>query len=208
MSKTAVIVDYGLGNIFSVDKACSAAGFICSCSDDATQFAAYDALVLPGVGAFGDAIARLQAKGLDKAIAQFASSGRPVLGICLGMQLLFSESEEFGRHQGLNLLPGRVVRFPATAIREKVPQIQWNTIHTQRQNSKLLTDIEDGAFVYFLHSFYAIPDRREISLTTTNYAGTTYCSAVESKNVMGVQFHPERSGDVGMKLLRNFFDLA
>jgi len=205
--KTVAIVDYGLGNIFSVSKACHRVGLDPLTTEDPSALLNSDAAILPGVGAFGDASARLRTRGLDTALCEFAKSGRPLLGICLGMQLLFSHSEEFGLHPGLGLLEGSVLRFPSGVKEEKVPQIQWNTLRFP-QPSKLFQGLNDPVYMYFLHSYYVLPDDPRLTVATTQYAGTDYASAVELNNVMAVQFHPERSGDQGLELLKNFSRLV
>ena len=199
------IVDYGVGNLFSL---CSSLRFLglesCVSADPAVLHAA-DKLILPGVGAFGDAAEKLRKSGLDRVVLEEAGRGKPLLGICLGMQLLFETSEEYGVHQGLGLLRGRVVgmegRLPETL---KIPHIGWNALHITRP-SPLLREIREGECVYFVHSFYA-EDCGDSLIATAEY-GRELTAAVQKENVMGCQFHPEKSGDVGLRILRAFSEV-
>ena len=199
------IVDYGVGNLFSL---CSSLRFLgldsCVSADPAVLHGA-DKLILPGVGAFGDAAEKLRKSGLDRVVLEEAGRGKPLLGICLGMQLLFETSEEYGVHQGLGLLRGRVVgmegRLPETL---KIPHIGWNALHITRP-SPLLREIREGECVYFVHSFYA-EDCGDSLIATAEY-GRELTAAVQKENVMGCQFHPEKSGDVGLRILRAFSEV-
>ena len=199
------IVDYGVGNLFSL---CSSLRFLglesCVSADPAVLHGA-DKLILPGVGAFGDAAEKLRKSGLDRVVLEEAGRGKPLLGICLGMQLLFETSEEYGVHQGLGLLRGRVVgmegRLPETL---KIPHIGWNALHITRP-SPLLREIKEGECVYFVHSFYA-EDCGDSLIATAEY-GRELTAAVQKENVMGCQFHPEKSGDVGLRILRAFSEV-
>lgn len=200
------IVDYGVGNLRSVQKALEHVGAAAVVSGDPAALDAARGVVLPGVGAFGDGMANLRARGLVEPLLRHAEAGKPLLGICLGMQLLFDESEEMGRHRGLGLLPGRVVRFPASGL--KVPHIGWNqlrnTQHTIRSTSReLLADVPDGAYAYFVHSYYPVPDEASDVLATTEY-GVEFASVVGRERVWGAQFHPEKSQEVGLQILANF----
>lgn len=201
------ILDYGLGNIFSVAQAASRIGFEVTVSEKPAELGRSDALILPGVGAFGDAIGRLKEKELDLVINDFISSNRPLLGICLGMQLMFDKSSEFGCHTGLRLLSGEIVHFPRNVEGGKVPQIQWNKVQFDGQ-SRLFSGMESGCFMYFLHSFYALPADNGYFQARSEYAGIEYCCALEKGNVFAVQFHPERSGEVGLSLLENYYKIA
>lgn len=196
-----VIVDAGIGNLRSVQKVFELLGAtpLITCDPQTILYA--DAIVLPGVGAFGDGMQGLRQNGLDKAICQFIERGRPFLGICVGLQLLFTESEEMGVHPGLGILPGRVVRFPQSLT---VPHMGWNQIH-QRRDHPLLKGISDGAFVYFAHSYHAITDDETILVATTEY-GDHFPSIVARENIWAVQFHPEKSSRVGLIILRNFLE--
>ena len=193
------IVDYGMGNLRSVQKAFEFVGASAVITDQPSEVVRAERVVLPGVGAFGDAMRNLKAAGLIDPIVKAISDGRPFLGICLGLQLMFSESEEMGHYQGLDILPGRVVRFPDG---ERIPQIGWNQIHIRR-DTPLLAGVPDGAFFYFVHSYYVAPDRDSDAVATTDY-GIDYTSIAGNGRAFGVQFHPEKSQDAGLKLLKNF----
>ena len=160
-------------------------------------------LILPGVGAFGDAMENLRRDGLDAAIREAVNAGKPLLGLCLGLQLLFTHSEEFGSHKGLDLIPGNVRRFSDPGLR--VPHVGWNQIEAIQQNP-LLKDIPEGSYFYFVHSFFVDPERRENSLCWTEY-GHRFCSVACKDKGWGAQFHPEKSQETGKKLLRNFLSI-
>jgi glutamine amidotransferase len=193
------IVDYGIGNLRSVQKAFEAIGADVRLITTPAELAGAEAIVLPGVGAFGDGMDNLRVAGFVEPLRQAAQAGRPLLGICLGLQLLFDESEEMGRHIGLGLLPGRVRRFAGEL---KVPQIGWNQIHWRRP-SPLNAGVTDGAYAYFVHSYYVEPANPADVIATTEY-GVEYASIAGRDNIMGLQFHPEKSQDVGLRLLTNF----
>lgn len=195
------IIDYGVGNLRSVQKAFEAVGAPARLVGSPAELEEARALVLPGVGAFGDGMAMLSERGFVPALLGVVRAGRPLLGICLGMQLLFQESEEMGRHAGLGILPGRVVRFAGDL---KVPQIGWNQLWWRRPNP-LLAGVPDGSYAYFVHSYYVQPADAAHVLAETDY-GIFYPSVVGKGNVFGVQFHPEKSQDVGMRILRNFVE--
>lgn len=208
MSINIVIIDYGMGNLRNVQKAFEHIGVTAHISPDAADLMQADGLVLPGVGAFGKAMDNLCRASLVDPIQQSVQRGRPLLGICLGLQLLFQESEEMGLHQGLGLLPGRVVRF---AEGLKVPHVGWNQLHLANDHGRapdkpehaLLEDISDASYAYFVHSFYGIPSDPSCLLATTRY-GVEFASLVGQDNVFGIQPHPEKSQEVGLKLLGNF----
>ena len=193
------IIDYGVGNLFSLRSSFSAIGVEAFVSGDAAELANADRLILPGVGAFGDAARKLRDSGLDTFVKEQAASGKPLMGICLGMQLLFEKSYEYGEHEGLGLLRGQVVgmngRLPAEL---KIPHMGWNALQLTKP-AKLL---EDGSYVYFVHSFYA--ENCEASLAAVTDYGIPITAAVESRNIFGCQFHPEKSGNVGLEILRKF----
>ena len=194
------IVDYGMGNLASVKKALDFIGEDSLITDDAKMISKASGVILPGVGAFAPAMENLRSKGLDEAIKEFASSGRPFLGICLGMQLLMDGSEEGASSaspvKGLGIIPGMVKKFPDMGL--KVPQIGWNSLTDVK--GSLLTE---GDYVYFVHSYYCDPAREEDCAAMTDY-GIRYCSSFESGNVFATQFHPEKSGEAGLQILGKF----
>jgi glutamine amidotransferase len=199
------IVDYGMGNLRSVQKAFERVGRAAEVTRDPDRIASAPGVVLPGVGAFGACMTNLRGLGLDPPVVHAIRSGVPFLGICLGMQLLFEESEEFGPVAGLGVLPGRVVRFPSEPGR-KVPHMGWNSLRIVRP-SAALSGIGDGAYVYFVHSYYPAPADPALIATTTPY-GEEFASSVARDNVFACQFHPEKSQRVGLRLLENFVHLT
>ena len=201
MSMTAII-DYGVGNLFSLCSSLKSIGAEAIVTPDADTIRAADRIILPGVGAFADAAAKLRATGLDKVLLEEAQKGKPIMGICLGMQMLFETSLEYGEHKGLGLIPGRVVPM-AGYIPEglKIPHIGWNALQ-KTGNSRLLSGVAEGDFVYFVHSFHA--QGCEYSLVAVTEYGMTVTAAVQKENVMGCQFHPEKSGQVGLAILKAF----
>lgn len=197
------IVDYGVGNLFSLKSSLAAVGADTVVTSDRNKLRAADRIILPGVGAFGDAAEKLRAAGLDEFLIAEAGEGKPLLGICLGMQLLFERSFEYGEHRGLGLIPGEI-----RPIREvvpenlKIPHIGWNALHFSRRRHPLFRDVREGDCVYFVHS-YAAFGCGESLLATAEY-GAELTAAAACKNVMGCQFHPEKSGPVGLSILRAF----
>lgn len=199
------IVDYGMGNLHSVSKAVERLGYEPLVTGVDEQILAADGIILPGVGAYGDAMEHLRETGLDEVMKKAAASGTtPLLGICLGMQLLFSESEEHGRHKGLNILPGSVIRFSGSDF--KVPHMGWNSLQFKNPEHPLFAGLEEG-HVYFVHSYHVLPEAKSHLLAVTDY-GTEVTAIVGHGNVYGMQFHPEKSGELGMSLLRNFLGLT
>ena len=199
------IIDYGAGNLQSVEKALRHIGCDCFVTADPAELRQARAAVLPGVGAFGDAAALLRERGLDRVVVEEARRGKPLLGICLGMQLLFERSLEYGEHPGLGLIPGQVEPIaPVIPKGYKVPHIGWNALRfpAGRPRSGLFRYVEEGECVYFVHSYYA--SRCDAYVTATAEYGAELTAAVERENVMGVQFHPEKSGAVGLRILRAF----
>lgn len=194
------IIDYGMSNLRSVRHALEYLGADARIVDSPETIKHARALVLPGDGAFGPAMENLRACGWVEPLTRAIESGIPLLGICLGMQLLFDMSEEMGEHRGLGILRGRVRKFPLRA--GKIPQIGWNQLRV-RASSKFLNGVNDGAYTYFVHSYYCQADEANIIAATTEY-GIEYASVVEKGNVWGAQFHPEKSGALGLKLLQNF----
>lgn len=199
------IIDYGVGNLFSLRCSFAAIGAeVCVTSDPDTICRA-DKIVLPGVGAFADAASKLRAQGLDGLLCQEAAKGKPILGICLGMQLLFEKSYEYGEHEGLGLIPGAVRPiWDVIPCELKVPHIGWNTLHFVKE-SPLFSYIKPGDYVYFVHSYYA-SDCAEAVIADTHY-GAMLTAAVQKNNVFGCQFHPEKSGDVGLRILKAFAEM-
>ena len=199
------IVDYGVGNLFSLKSSLGMIGAEAVVTGEEAVIAGADRIILPGVGAFGDAAKKLRKSGLDRTVIRQAKSGKPLLGICLGMQLLFERSFEYGEHQGLGLVKGSVVGMEGRIPPElKIPHIGWNALHVTREHG-LLKYIQDGDFVYFVHSFYGADCERSV-IATAEY-GRELTAAVAADNVMGCQFHPEKSGQVGLNILRAFCEM-
>ncbi|MFQ5575761.1 MAG: imidazole glycerol phosphate synthase subunit HisH [Anaerolineae bacterium] len=197
------IVDYGVGNLRNVQKAFAAVGVRAAVSGRPADISAAAALILPGVGAFGDAVGTLRRRGLAEPVAAAAQSGVPLLGICVGMQLLFDHSDEMGHHTGLGLIPGRVTRFPAGLT---VPHMGWNQIVPARPHP-LLNGIAPGSFAYFAHSYLCRPEQAAHVIAHTDYHGL-FAGVVAHKTIVGIQFHPEKSQRVGLQLLKNFADFC
>lgn len=199
------LVDYGVGNLFSLKSSFGAIGEEVEVVSDADRLALADKIILPGVGAFEDAANKLRRSGLDQALLAQAEAGKPLMGICLGMQLLFEESYEYGVHKGLGLIPGQV-RPIAEVIPEdyKIPHIGWNGLHMQKE-SPIFQRISQGDCVYFVHSYYAT-GCEPFTIATTEY-GAELTAAVQRENVFGCQFHPEKSGNVGLNILKAFAQL-
>jgi len=193
------IVDYGMGNLKSVEKGFKKVGIDAIVTSNPKAVDDANAIVLPGVGAFRDCIRNLSDLSLTEAVITSINKGKPFLGICLGLQVLFSESEEFGTCKGLDIFRGKVVRFQE---RLKVPHMGWNTVKIINR-PPILSDIEDNSFFYFVHSFYVVPEDKGIIATTTDY-GTTFTSMVWKDNIFATQFHPEKSQDLGLKVLAGF----
>src|SRR3990172_7900100 len=193
------IVDYGMGNLKSVEKGFKKVGIDTTVTSNPGVVDNAEAVVLPVVGAFKDCIRNLTGLSLTEAVITSINKGKPFLGICLGLQVLFSESEEFGTCKGLDLFRGKVVRFQEGL---KVPHMGWNNVKIINR-PPILSDIEDNAFFYFVHSFYVVPEDRDVIATTTDY-GTTFTSMVWKDNIFATQFHPEKSQDLGLKVLAGF----
>jgi glutamine amidotransferase len=205
------IIDYGIGNLFSVLKACEAVGLSAQITNKKKDIGRSDAILLPGVGAFGDAMLNLGKLDLVEPIRDYAKSGKPLMGVCLGMQLLLTESEEFSIQKGLNIIEGACIRFPSfdDSFRKiKVPQIMWNTIYPSKGNSfeknTLLENINPGEYMYFVHSYYAKLQNSNEVLSLTDYNGVEYCSSIHKDNIFAFQFHPEKSGTQGLKIYQKF----
>lgn len=197
------IIDYGAGNLHSVKNALDFLGVKSVITSSASEILSADKVILPGVGAFGDAMNSLRERNLDKVVASAAESSKPLLGICLGLQLMFEESEETPGVKGLSLFKGRIIKIPDTGL--KIPHMGWNDIEVSKE-SKILHGIGKNPFVYFVHSYYINAEDEKIVSAYTTY-GAKLGIAIEDKNVFATQFHPEKSGDTGMKILKNFTDL-
>jgi glutamine amidotransferase len=212
------IIDFGLGNLFSVQRACERAGFLAEITSAKEVVLAADGVILPGVGAFGDAMENLRRADLVSPLRSIAHAGKPVIGICLGQQLLMSESEEFGHHRGLGLIEGTVVRFRDPVDRDgrslKVPHVGWSRIRRPEEpggngdpwDGSPLDGLPDGTYMYFVHSFHVQPADRSVRLSVTNYGDAEFCSAVRLRNICAFQFHPERSGPAGLSIYRRMAD--
>jgi imidazole glycerol-phosphate synthase subunit HisH len=204
MNRRIVIIDYGMGNLRNVQKAFERIGAEARITRSKKEILAASAIVLPGVGAFKDCMENLEKYGLIAPLLKCVKGGKPYLGICLGLQILFGESEEFGSHKGLGLIDGRVVRFkPDTE--HKVPHMGWNTIEVQKE-CPFLEEVRDGTFFYFVHSYYVVPEEKKWVSTLTQY-GVPFTSSVWKENIFATQFHPEKSQENGLKILENFVRL-
>ncbi len=200
-----IVVDYGMGNLRSVAKALEKVGLENKISSKPQDIEDSSAVVVPGVGAFGDAIKHLDERGLLEPIIKSIEKGKAYLGICLGLQILFEKGFEFGEHKGLGILKGKVVRFKRKEG-FKIPHMGWNQIWKNKEEG-LFSNIKDGEYFYFVHSFYVIPDDNDVISSTTDYINW-FCSSVQKDNIWAVQFHPEKSQKVGLKLLKNFKDFV
>lgn len=202
------IIDFKLSNLFSVAHACEYVGIDAEITSDPKELADADGLILPGVGAFADAMKNLDNFGLTQVIFQHIKNNKPFMGVCLGMQLLFERSLEFGEHKGLGVFKGSVERFNNRSEYKnlRIPHIGWDKIEVKKE-TPLLKGFKNGDFMYFVHSYFCNPLDRDIIATTTNYDGFEFVSAVSKKNVFAVQFHPEKSGKNGPTLYKNFADL-
>ncbi len=200
------IVDYNMGNLASVINAFVKVGADATLESDPSKLSSYDKLILPGVGAFGDAMQHLKENGMDKAVQNFAASGKPLLGICLGMQLLFESSEEFGTTQGLGLIPGKVVAFDESKFDHplKVPHMGWNELFVQKDTA-IFEGLTKEFYLYFVHSYHAVCDDA-YAIGKTHY-GYEFVSAVQNGNIYGIQPHPEKSHENGLKIIENFAKL-
>ena len=200
------IIDYGVGNLFSLKSSLSSLGADVIVTADENELKNADQIILPGVGAFEDAIKKLRETSLDKVVIELAKSGKPLMGICLGMQLLFDKSYEYGEHEGLGLIKGEIVPIKDDVSADlKIPHIGWNALKFEYGTSPIFADINDGDCVYFVHSFYAKNCAKNV-IATTEY-GATLTAAVADKNVFGCQFHPEKSGKIGLAILKSFINI-
>ena len=204
------IIDYGMGNLRSVQKGFEKIGSDAIITDNPQDVLRADRIVLPGVGAFRDCMHNLEQGGFVEPILKVVAEGRPFLGICVGMQLLFSDSVEFGLYNGLNIIPGHVLRFPdqmtVAGEKLKVPQMGWNQLSFKRR-PPAFEGVADGSNVYFVHSYYVKPDDEQVIATTTDY-GIEFCSSVWRDNIVATQFHPEKSQAIGLQILKNFAEFT
>lgn len=208
MNKTVAIVDYGLGNLFSIQQACKQVGMETVITSNREIIDQAAAIILPGVGAFGEAMASLKELGLERPLRNAASDGKPFLGICLGMQLLMKESFEFGRHEGLGILDGSVMYLKEEGFLQtslKIPHIGWSAISMCKSwQYSLLDGLETGVAMYFVHSFYCKLADTSLVLSWTEFGSSVFCSSLRKDNVEAVQYHPERSGRQGLRIYENF----
>ncbi len=204
------IIDYGLGNIFSINKALKIFTENVVITESGNGLGGFDALILPGVGSFKAGMAGLEIRDLVEPVRSFAKSGKPILGICLGAQLMLDKGYEFGECNGMGIISGKVIKFPQLSGGVKIPHIGWNRIRSSALNlkDKLLSSVKNGSYFYFVHSYTLEPKKKENVLAETEYGGHKFCSIIKSGNVYGCQFHPEKSGEVGLKFLANFIELA
>ncbi len=206
------IIDYKMSNLFSIKHACDFVGGASSITSDKKDIKNADAIILPGVGAFGAAMQNLKKLDLLDLIIQLVEKKKPFMGVCLGMQLFFSQSEEFGIHKGLNLIQGKIMRFPSSygsKNKIKVPQIGWNKIYHVKKKKKQwglspLSDVKEFAYMYFVHYYYCCPSNKEDEVCATSYEGVEYCSGILHNNIFAVQFHPEKSGQIGLQIYKNW----
>jgi len=209
--KAVGIIDYNLGNLFSVCQACKEVGIQIVMCTEASDLSSLDAYILPGVGSFKEAMNNLRASGMDAVLIEEVKKGKPLFGICLGLQLLFDTSEEFGETEGLGILKGRVKKFPnRTPKGEKIriPNIGWNSVEIQQSRIPGITtpliEISENDYVYFIHSYYVETDNKECVLSKTKYESVNYISSVQQGNIFATQFHPEKSGEKGLSIYRNW----
>jgi glutamine amidotransferase len=210
IKKKVVIVDYGLGNLYSILQACNHVGYTPVISSCKEEILSADYLILPGVGAFKIAMNHLKERGLIEVIKEYAESSKPLMGVCLGMQLLFDSSEEFGKHDGLGLIAGTIKKLPDTfkGCKIKIPHIGWNKLFPAELSfvNSPLEELTNKDFMYFVHSYYAEPTNNLEILTYTYYQEFKYCSSVQKNNIFGFQFHPEKSGEEGLSIYKNFLN--
>ncbi|MGY4383090.1 glutamine amidotransferase [Pedobacter sp. UYP24] len=211
MKKKTVIIDYGLGNLYSIAQACAHVGNTPVITSNREEIINADSVILPGVGAFKVAMDQLNEMNLTNIIIEFANLGKPLMGVCLGMQLLFETSQEFGEHEGLGLISGSIKRFPQVYNQKKlkIPHIGWNRLFNSNieWGKTPLLEVSDKDFMYFIHSYYAEPTDLSTILTYTHYQDFKYCSSVQKNNIFGFQFHPEKSGEAGLTIYKNFLSI-
>lgn len=212
MKRKVSIIDYGLGNLFSVKQACETVGLEASITASPEDVLNSDMVILPGVGAYGIAMENLEKAKLIPALKEFVTTGKPFVGICLGMQLMLTGSVEFGQHKGLNLIPGKTRKFESKSIDDEyfaVPQIQWNQLKRSNNIDKndFFNFLNNGDYMYFVHSYFCVPEIKSTIITTTSYAGEEYPSIIQYNNCIGIQFHPEKSGLNGIKIYKKLKQL-
>lgn len=211
MNNKVVIVDYGVGNLFSINEACKYLGYSTILSSNPDVILSASNLILPGVGAFEIAINRLKSLNLIDVLKQYVLTGKPLMGVCLGMQLLFDESEEFGSHEGLGLIKGKILKFPEFFNEKKVviPHIGWNNINKKdlSWDETPLKNTLENSLMYFVHSYYALPSYESNILTESTYSEFKFCSSVNKDNIYGFQFHPEKSGKEGLEVYKFFLKI-
>jgi len=205
--KNIAVIDYGVGNLHSLLKAFAGFGVNVFVTEEINKIKTADAIVLPGVGSFKSGMEGLKIRGLVETVKNFAKTGKPILGICLGAQLMLGKGYEFGELNGLGIIPGKVVKFPK--LEEKIPHIGWNEIYCEKSKweNTILDSVEEKTDVYFVHSYILEPDKKENILSLAKYGGYEFCSAIRKDNTYGCQFHPEKSGRVGLKIIENFIKL-
>lgn len=210
MNKKIYMIDHGLGNLQSILQVSIFLGIHIEIISDPDEVIKADAVILPGVGAFGEAMNNMNRSGMSDAVINFIQSGKPLIGVCLGLQLLFSESEEFGSHKGLGVIQGKVKKFDFSKV-SKIPQVGWNKVspldnnYSNWQNTPL-KNIRNNDYMYFVHSYYVEPVSKQVILAETTYNSITYSSAILKENVFAVQFHPEKSSHAGILIYKSWFD--
>jgi len=209
---TIAVIDYGVGNIKSICRALEKSGAEVCLTNDRDKVISSDGVLLPGVGAFAHGMEKLNSQGIDELLREFSETGKPILGICLGMQMLFDQSTEFGETKGLGLIPGQVLRLETLdEAHEKLPHVSWNEIKpgtSSEWEGTILNSIKDGEDMYFVHSYYVKPANEEDVLSTTVYSQFEYCSTVKHQNIYGCQYHPEKSAETGLKIIKNFVEIC
>ena len=204
------IIDYGVGNLHSLSKALKHFAEDVVLTDERETIRKSDAIILPGVGAFQSGMSGLRVRSLVETVKNFAQKDKPVLGICLGAQLMLGKGFEFGEHEGLGIMPGKVEHFPDLSEKEKIPQIGWNGIYARKNSSwqnTILQGTPEKANVYFVHSYILVPEKEENILALSRYGGYEFCAALKNGNVYGCQFHPEKSGRIGLEIIKNFINI-
>lgn len=209
-NKTIAIIDYGVGNLYSIKKSLDNLSNNVFITEDPEKISSADAIILPGVGSFEAGMEGLNVRNLIEPVKKFALTGKPILGICLGAQLLLDKGYEFGVFNGLGIIPGKVIKFPKLK-KERIPHIGWNGIFPLKKNGwtkTVLDSVRPDSDLYFVHSYVLQPSKQGNILALANYDGYQFCSAIQKNNIYGCQFHPEKSGQVGLKIIKNFVNLV